>query len=224
MKKKEQATWKVYLVDDHPIVRMGIEQIVNAETDMEVCGASGNAEDALRDVSRLLPHLMIADISLSGTSGIELVRALKTRFPEVKAIILTMHDEAIYAERAIRAGARGYIMKRELSEKIVEAIRQVMAGRIFLSENMSAKFIERFAGNQPLAADSPLHNLTDRELEVFRYIGRGYSPRDIARVLNLRVKTIDAFRERLKKKLNVSSSAELTRFAVEWHIREGPFP
>jgi len=214
--KQRKDTYKIYLVDDHPIVRKGISQVIDQEDDLEVCGTADNADDTLRDVERLGPDLVIGDISLEGISGIDIIKGLKSRYPSLATMVLSMHDESIYAERALRAGARGYIMKKEASEKIVGAIRQVLDGKIYLSGEMASRLIEKCASTDQIENGSPIDLLTNRELEIFRMIGRGYKPRDIARELNLSIKTVETYRDHIKKKLNLSTAAELTRYAVEW--------
>ncbi len=214
--KQRKDTYKIYLVDDHPIVRKGISQVINQEDDLEVCGTADNADDTLRDVERLGPDLVIVDISLEGISGIDIIKGLKSRYPSLATMVLSMHDESIYAERALRAGARGYIMKKEASEKIVGAIRQVLDGKIYLSGEMASRLIEKFASTDQMENGSPIDLLTNRELEIFRMIGRGFKPRDMARELNLSIKTVETYRDHIKKKLNLSTAAELTRYAVEW--------
>ncbi len=214
--KQRKDTYKIYLVDDHPIVRKGISQVIDQEDDLEVCGTADNADDTLRDVERLGPDLVIVDISLEGISGIDIIKGLKSRYPSLATMVLSMHDESIYAERALRAGARGYIMKKEASEKIVGAIRQVLDGKIYLSGEMASRLIEKFASTDQIENGSPIDLLTNRELEIFRMIGCGYKPRDIARELNLSIKTVETYRDHIKKKLNLSTAAELTRYAVEW--------
>lgn len=212
----EQQKAKIYLVDDHPIVRKGITQVINQEEDLEVCGSTDSADQTLRDVERLKPDCVIVDISLEGISGIDIVKGLKTRYPGLYTMVLSMHDESIYAERALRAGARGYVMKKEASEKIVGAIRHVLTGKIFLSDDMSSRLLEKMATGGHEEDASPLDLLTNRELEIFRMIGRGYKPRDIAKELNLSPKTIETYRDHIKKKLNLSSASELARVAVDW--------
>ncbi len=214
--KQRKDTYKIYLVDDHPIVRKGISQVINQEDDLSVCGTADNADDTLRDVERLGPDLVIVDISLEGISGIDIIKGLKSRYPSLATMVLSMHDESIYAERALRAGARGYIMKKEASEKIVGAIRQVLEGKIYLSGEMASRLIEKFASTDQMENGSPIDLLTNRELEIFRMIGRGFKPRDMARELNLSIKTVETYRDHIKKKLNLSTAAELTRYAVEW--------
>lgn len=214
--EKEQRKARIYLVDDHPIIRKGFTQVINQESDLEVCGSADNAEDTLRDVINLKPDCVIVDVLLENASGIDIVKGLKRRFPGLCMMVLSMHDESIYAERALRAGARGYIMKKEASEKIVGAIRHVLSGKIYLSDEMSSRLLEKFTLPEQDMSDSAIDQLTDRELEVFRMIGRGYKPGDIARELNLSTKTIETYRDHIKRKIGVRTAAELTRLAVDW--------
>jgi DNA-binding NarL/FixJ family response regulator len=208
---------KVFVVDDHPIVRDGLQLLLNREDDLEVCGLAENANQAIRDIEKIKPDLVVVDISLKGgVSGIELTKGIKKRYPNLPVLVLSMHDEAIYAERAIRAGARGYIMKQEMTGAIVTAIRRIMAGKIFLSEKMTSRLLDELMFNQNTRIETPIESLTNRELEVFHLIGEGNRTRDIAKKLNLSVKTIDTYRLRIKTKLNVKNSTELVKLAIEW--------
>ncbi|MCP4129646.1 MAG: response regulator transcription factor [bacterium] len=208
---------KIFIVDDHPIVCDGLKQLLEREDDMEVCGVAENANEAISAIKKKDPDLVVADISLKGgISGIELTKGIKNRYPSVPVLVLSMHDEALYAERAIRAGARGYIMKHEMTGIIVKAIRQIIEGKIFLSEKMTSRFLDGLMYNQANKIGATIETLTDRELEVFQLVGHGHSTREIARKLNLSVKTIDTYRLRIKTKLNLKSSTELVKLAIEW--------
>ncbi|MFN3397693.1 MAG: response regulator [Sulfurimicrobium sp.] len=210
---------KVLIVDDHPIVRQGIAQLINQEADLAACCEAGNAQEALDIMERGMPDILLVDISLDGVSGIELVKILKSRHPQIPALVISMHDESLYAERALRAGARGYIMKQEATEKMLAAIRQVISGDIYLSERMQAKILQRVLGGDG-GGLSPIDLLSDRELEVFRLIGRGLATRHIARELNRSVKTVETHRAHLKDKLGLKNAAELARYAVQWVEQE----
>jgi len=208
---------KIYLVDDHPVVTKGIALVLNEEPDLVVCGSSDDIDHVLRDINNMKPDLVVVDISLKEANGLDLVKALKTRYPNLKTMILSMHDESLYAERALKSGARGYLMKNEVSETIVDAVREVLGGGIYLSKKMSIRLLQRYVVSDKEDSRDPMDLLTNRELEVFRYIGQGYAPREIASNLGLKVKTIETYRERIKQKLDVSSSSEMNRYAISWY-------
>lgn len=206
---------RIFILDDHPIVRQGIGEMINDESDMTVCGESDNYQEAMGVVESLKPDVILVDISLSGSSGLEFLKSLKIQYPDCKALILSMHDETLYAERALREGARGYIMKQEATEKIMDAIRHVMKGQIYLSDHMMERILEKKYGG--ISADaSPIEALSDRELEVFRMIGEGISTSLIAKQLHRSVKTIETYRARIKVKLNLKNNMELIRLAMNW--------
>ena len=210
---------RVLIVDDHPIVRQGIAQLINQEEDFSTCYEAADAQEALDIMASCAADILLVDISLEGVSGIELVKTLKSRHPKTPALVVSMHDENLYAERALRAGARGYIMKQEATAKVLAAIRRVMGGEIYLSENIQAKILQRvFRGDE--SALSPIDLLSDRELEVFLLIGRGFATSDIARELNRSVKTVETHRAHLKSKLCIKNSAELVHYAVQWAEQE----
>ena len=206
---------KIFIVDDHPIVRQGLVQMVNGENDMIVVGEGEDAYGSLRLIRNAKPDLVLLDISLKDSDGIELVKELKAQEPELPALILSMHDESLYAERALRAGARGYIMKQEAPAMLVSAMRCVLGGEIYVSEKMSAALLQRMVGGSAKKQGAlPLDRLTDREMEVFRMIGSGKPVREIAENLFLSVKTVEAHREHIKEKLGFKTSAELLRYAI----------
>lgn len=206
---------RIFILDDHPIVRQGIGEMINDEADMTVCGESDNYQEAMGVVESLKPDVILVDISLNGSSGLEFLKSLKIHNPDCKALILSMHDETLYAERALREGARGYIMKQEATEKIMDAIRHVMKGQIYLSDHMMERILEKKYGG--ISADaSPIEALSDRELEVFRMIGEGISTSLIAKQLHRSVKTIETYRARIKVKLNLKNNMELIRLAMNW--------
>jgi len=208
---------RIFLVDDHPLVREWLTNLIHQQSDLLVCGEAESAPHALEAVTKLRPEIAIVDISLKGASGIELIKNIRAVAPEVAMIVLSMHDEGLYAERALRAGARGYIMKRETAKKVIAAIRQVLAGKLYLSESMRVHFAEKFADGDPPATSLPIHELSDRELEVFQLLGQGYETRQIAASLNISMKTVQAFCARIKEKLTLTSATELLREAVRWH-------
>ncbi len=207
---------KLLIVDDHPMMREGLAQLINHEPDLTVCGEAGSANEALELVVKLKPDLVLVDISLPDKSGLELIKDLHALHPGVKMLVISMHDESLHAERALRAGARGYIMKQEGGEKLSEAIRQVLAGHIYVSGKMSARILEVFSGQRTKASRSPIERLTDREFEVFSFIGQGIGTREIARRLSLSIKTIEVHRANIKQKLGLKGATELVRHAVRW--------
>jgi DNA-binding NarL/FixJ family response regulator len=207
---------RVLLVDDHPILRRGLAQLINGETDMMVCGEAEDSPKAFEAIGTLSPDIAVVDISLKSGNGIELIKNVKARYPELPMLVLSMHDESLYAERALRAGGRGYIMKEEAIEQVLVAIRRVLNGEIFLSEKMKSKMLQQFATGRSKTYTSPIETLTDRELEVFRLIGEGHSTRQIASELHLSVRTVEAYREYIKTKLNLKNSTELVQHAFHW--------
>jgi DNA-binding NarL/FixJ family response regulator len=207
---------KVLLVDDHPILRQGLARLINAEADLVVCGEAEDAARAFDAVGVLSPDVAVIDISLKGSNGIELTKNIKARYPSLPILVLSMHDESLYAERALRAGALGYIMKEEASEQVLVGIRRVLVGEIFLSERMKAKMLQQMASGRAKTITSPIELLTDRELEVFRLIGEGHSTRQIAAQLHLSVRTVEAYREYIKAKLGLKNSTELIQHAFHW--------
>lgn len=220
---------KVLIVDDHPIVRQGIAQLINRESDLEVCYEAGDAEQAIEAICKCSGNgsngcatdIAIVDMSLPGLSGIELIKTLRVRYPNLPVLVISMHDESLYAERALRAGAKGYIMKQEATEKVLAAIRQILHGEIYISDKMRSKILQRIIDNRFDAPSSPVSRLSDKELEVLRLIGRGLRTSDIASELHRSVKTVEAHRAHIKDKLNLKNAAELVRFAVQWIESEG---
>lgn len=206
---------KVYIVDDHPIFRKGLAQLINEEKDLTVCGEAESVDEALREIGRLCPHLVIVDITLRDRSGLELVREINQRWNGLPILVISMHDEAVYAERVLRAGALGYIMKEEMTGKVVQAIRQVLQGKIYASESM----VETMLGKvifKPSAPENPVEALSDRELEVFQLTGKGCGRKEIAGMLHVSVKTVGTYKENIKKKLDLKNSTELMKHAIEW--------
>jgi DNA-binding NarL/FixJ family response regulator len=217
-RKKQAATQhKVLIVDDHPIVRRGLSQLLDQETEFSVCGEAGSATEALDILDRARPDVVLVDITLEGVSGIELIKTIHQRQPEMPMLVLSMHDENLYAERALRAGAKGYIMKQEASEKVVTAIRTVLRGELYVSQNIASRMLEEFVGG--LGTDNRrfgVDRLSDRELEVFEWLGHGLSTSDIADKLHLSVKTIETYRAHIKDKLKLKNATELVHHAVHW--------
>ncbi|MEN6337372.1 MAG: response regulator transcription factor [Phycisphaerales bacterium] len=206
----------VLIVDDHPIVRQGLAQLINQETDLLVCGQAEDAHQAMQAIRDLKPNMVIVDISLKDTSGVELIKDLKVQYPELPVLTLSMHDEAIYGERALRAGARGYIMKQEATEKVFTAIRRVLACEVYVSDMMAAKMVSKLVGGVSKKPASAIESLSDRELEVFRMIGEGFNTREMADRLHLSVKTIETYRAHIKDKLALQDASELLRSAIQW--------
>lgn len=207
---------RVLIVDDHPIMRHGLAQLIDAQLDLEVCARAGTAAEALETVSGSRAQLALVDISLPDRNGLELLKDFQAHHPELQVLMVSMHDESLYAERALRAGARGYIMKEEAGEKLIEAIYTVLDGRIYVSGEMSARIIETFSGNRGGALRESLGQLSDRELEVFEEIGHGKATREVAEMLGISARTVDSHRAHIKKKLGLKDAGELVRHAVRW--------
>ncbi|MGA3172653.1 MAG: response regulator transcription factor [Chthoniobacteraceae bacterium] len=208
---------RILIVDDHPLFRHGIGDLINAEADLEVCGEADNAPSALDSIRSLAPDLVTIDISLRGANGIELLKSIKAEHPKLPLLVLSMHDENLYALRALRAGARGYIMKQEALDRVMSAIRQVLQGELYVSPSMSGRMIEEFVqGGSGNTSGSIADKLTDRELEILQLIGQGHGVQQIARELNLSAKTVETHRAHVKEKLNFQTARELARFAVQW--------
>jgi DNA-binding NarL/FixJ family response regulator len=207
---------RILLVDDHPLLRQGIGQIVNAEPDLVVCAEAEDRAGALAEAERARPDLAVVDLSLKNERGLELLKDFKVQFPALLTLVLSMHDEALYAERALRAGARGYVMKREASEKVLAAIRCVLAGEVFVSEKIKGGILDKITGRRETVAGSPLAGLTDRELEVLVLVGQGYGVRQIGERLHISPKTVEAHRANLKTKLKLDTGEELLQHAIRW--------
>jgi DNA-binding NarL/FixJ family response regulator len=207
---------RIFVVDDHPIVRKGLAQLINQEPDLVVCGEADNAETALELLKKAKPDLALVDISLRGIDGIELTKLIRARFSNVPVLVVSMHDESLFAERALRVGARGYIMKQEAIEKMMEAIRKVLRGELYVSERVSANIVKRFVDGKAEGASSPEQLLSDREMEVFQLIGQGFGTRQIADQLHVSVKTVETYRANIKEKLSLRNAAELMKHAVHW--------
>lgn len=207
---------RILIVDDHPIFRQGVAQIIQHEPDMIVCAEAETCEQALAALAHEPPDLVILDIMLKGASGLELVKWIKAEYPEVPTFVLSMHDETFYAERALRAGARGYVMKEEASRQVMTAIRKVLAGELYVSPSIGFHIVQKFLDGEECSPRSPVEMLSDRELEVLELIGRGFGTRQIATKLYLSIKTIESHRAHIKNKLGFKTAPEMVRFAVEW--------
>ncbi|MDX2226799.1 MAG: response regulator transcription factor [Verrucomicrobiae bacterium] len=206
---------KVLIIDDHSIVRMGIRSLIDREEDLAVCGEGESVPHAIELFEKHKPELVTVDISIPG-NGLELIKDLIVRNPKVLVLVLSMHDENIYAERALKAGAKGYLSKDLAGELLITALRKVLAGQVYLSESMTSRLLSRMAGGQPEVEESPIHDLSDRELQVFNLIGRGFPTRRIAQELNLSVKTVETYREHIKHKLALPDSSALMTMAIDW--------
>jgi DNA-binding NarL/FixJ family response regulator len=207
---------RILIVDDHPMTREGLVHVINHQPDLVVCGEAESAAQALDILDSSRPNLLLIDITLPGKSGLELIKDVKAMQPELLMLVISMHDESLYADRVLRAGARGYITKHEGGEKLIEAIRRVLSGKIYVSESMSAHILEIFSGGQTGLDRSSIEKLSDREFEVFESLGDGLSSQQIAKRLHLSAKTVDAHRANIKTKLNIKTTAELISFAARW--------
>jgi DNA-binding NarL/FixJ family response regulator len=207
---------RVVVVDDHPLFRERLCQLINNEQDMEICGEADSAEQALQILREMSPNLAIVDITLKTSSGLELIKSIRALSIGVPVLVLSMHDESLYAERALRAGATGYITKSEEAGQVLRAVRSVLAGKIYLSEEMTSGFLKSLASTGAKSVARPLDRLTDRELQVLDLIGRGRTSREIAEVLKLGVATVDTYRARIKEKMNFRNAMELQHFAIRW--------
>jgi len=212
---------RILIVDDHPLVRSGLRVLIDDEPDLQVCGEAADADEAIRTLDARKPDLVIIDLSLKGSSGLELIKRIKSRAPDVKMLVSSMHDESLYAERVLNAGAMGYINKQEAMEKVIEAIRGILQGRVFLSSAMSDRFLQRLTKDQKSQEQSAVGSLSDRELQVFELIGRGLATSAIAGQLHLSVKTVETHREKIKSKLKLTTATELTKHAVQWVLEQG---
>jgi DNA-binding NarL/FixJ family response regulator len=211
---------RVFVVDDHPIVRQGLALLINRESDLAVCGEAEDAQSAIQTLATAKPDIMVVDISLNGPDGLDLLKDVRMRFPELPVLILSMHDESIYAERALRAGAQGYIMKQEATEKVLVALRRILGHEIYVSERIANRMLQRYIGSPAADRPSSVADLTDRELEVFRLIGEGHSTRQIAEELHISVKTVESYQAHIKEKLSLRSARELVQHAIQWNISE----
>lgn len=213
---KTAARTRVFVVDDHPLVREWLASLINHQADLSVCGEAGSAGAALAALAAANPDVVIVDLSLGGRSGLELIKDIRASHPHAAVLVLSMHDEDLYAERALRAGARGYIMKREATKNVILAIRRIQEGKIYVSERLASALAERLVTGLPAGTESPVARLSDRELEVYRLLGEGRATRQIAEQLHLSAKTVQAYCARIKEKLGLSTGTELLREAMRW--------
>jgi DNA-binding NarL/FixJ family response regulator len=219
--KSKSAAKKVLIVDDHPMMRQGLAQLIDNEEDLKVVAEADTGGQGLDIVVEQKLDLAVLDISLPDRNGLELIKDIRSVKPELPVLVVSMHDEALYAERVLRAGARGYIMKQEGGKKLLQAIRQVLTGQIYVSEKMSARILETFSGRKPEQSASPVAKLSDREFEVFQLIGQGKGTKEIAQHLNLSVKTVEVHRAKIKEKLSLLTATDLVRYAVRWAEAQG---
>jgi DNA-binding NarL/FixJ family response regulator len=215
--KESGVRRKVFIVDDHPIVRQGLAQLINHENDLTVCGEAAGVKEARAGIGTAEPDIVIVDLSLRDSDGLELIKDIRSKYRQLPVLVLSMHDESIYAERLLSAGANGYIMKQAAADQLLIALRRVLGGGIYVSEQVGASMIERFAVSGARQQADPIERLSNRELQVLNLIGRAKTTRQIADDLNLSVKTVESHRQRIKKKLNLTSSPQLVQFAVNWY-------
>ncbi len=211
---------RILVVDDHPIVRQGLALLINREPDLVVCGEAEEAQGALHVLSSSRPDVLIVDISLNGPDGLDLLKTIRTTHPTLPVLILSMHDESIYAERALRAGANGYIMKQEATEKVLVAVRRILSGEIYVSDRIANKMLKHYITGAGTLRNSSIADLSDRELEVFRLIGEGHGTRQIAEELHLSIKTVESYQAHIKEKLSLRSARELMQHAIQWSMNE----
>jgi DNA-binding NarL/FixJ family response regulator len=210
---------RVFLIDDHPIVRQGLALFIDREPDLMVCGEADGAASALQAIRDAVPDFIVLDISLDGPDGLELLKVVRSEYPSLPVLILSMHDESAYAERALRAGANGYIMKQEATEKVLTAIRQILRGDVYLSDRLTKRMLQQFVHGTVPPRD-PLANLSDRELEVYRLIGAGHGTRQIADELHVSTKTVESYQAHIKEKLSLRNARELVQHAIESSVNE----
>jgi DNA-binding NarL/FixJ family response regulator len=215
-KRDQPKAKRIVIVDDHPLFRKGLEQLINSNNGIAVCGEAGNAAQAMPVIRQLEPNLVIVDLSLPGANGIELIKNIRAEFPNLLILVLSMHDESLYALRSLRAGAQGYVMKQEALENVITAINQLFSGRPYLSSAMSAQLITQYSKPADESETDVVDRLSDRELEVLELIGKGREVREIAKELHLSPKTVETHRTHIKEKLNLANARQVARFAVQW--------
>ena len=211
---------KVFVLDDHPIVRQGLALLINQEPDLVVSGQAEEAHSALKGIAACRPDIVIVDISLSGPDGLDVIKTIRATDTALPVLVLSMHEETVYAERALRAGANGYIMKQEAPEKVLVALRRILNREIYVSERIASKMLRQYVSGTAVGKQSPVSDLTDRELEVFRLIGEGHGTRQIAEELHVSVKTVESYQAHIKEKLSLRSARELVQHAIQWAIDE----
>jgi DNA-binding NarL/FixJ family response regulator len=221
-KAQNQAVTKkrILVVDDHPIVRQGLALMINREPDLVVCGEAEEATGAMHVLASSHPDVLIVDISLNGPDGIDLLKNIRISYPTLPVLILSMHDEMVYAERALRAGANGYIMKQEATENVLVAVRRIVSGEIYVSTRIANQMLKHYITGSGTLRNSSIADLSDRELEVFRLIGEGHGTRQIAEELHLSVKTVESYQAHIKEKLSLRSARELMQHAIRWNMNE----
>ena len=212
---------QVFVVDDHPIVRQGLALLINQQPDLSVCGEAEDAQSALESLASLKPDILVVDISLQGPDGLDLLKAIRSRDADLPVLILSMHDETVYAERALRAGAQGYIMKQEATEQVLIALRRILSHDVYVSDRIASRMLQRYIGTSKADCAASMTELTDRELEVFRLIGEGHSTRQIAIELHLSIKTVESYQAHIKEKLALRTSRELVQHAIHWAVNQG---
>ncbi len=211
---------RVLLVEDHALVRRGMSELIEQEPDLAICGEADDAPSAFQMIAKLLPDVVVVDLTLKEGSGIELIKQAKASFPNIKFLVASMHDEKVYAERVLSAGAMGYVSKQDPADTIIEAIRRILKGRVYLSDRMADRVLHRLVDGHEAVETSSVESLSDRELQVFEMMGRGMPPREIAEKLHLSTKTIDTYRQRIKEKLNLASGHEVMRHAMQWALEQ----
>lgn len=214
------AKTRIFIVDDHPLLRRGLAELINREPDMVFCGEAEDSPSAIKAISQIKPDLVIVDISLKGYNGIELIKNIKAFDSKIMILVLSMHDESIYAMRVLKAGAKAYVMKQEVVDKVMEAVRRIRAGKVFVSERVASRMLDQVVVGGDPAPDSPVDLLSDRELEIVNMIGSGLPTREIAGKLHISIKTVESHRARIKEKLNLQNAIQLVQFCVRW-VEEG---
>jgi DNA-binding NarL/FixJ family response regulator len=214
------AKTRIFIVDDHPLLRRGLAELINREPDMTFCGEAEDSPSAIKAISQIKPDLVIVDISLKGYNGIELIKNIKAFDSKIQVLVLSMHDESIYAMRVLKAGAKAYVMKQEVVDKVMEAVRRIRAGKVFVSERVASRMLDQVVVGGDPAPDSPVDLLSDRELEIVNMIGSGLPTREIAAKLHISIKTVESHRARIKEKLNLQNAIQLVQFCVRW-VEEG---
>jgi len=216
LSKSKHRKYKVFIVDDHPLMREGLARLINLQPDLSVCGEAPTTHQALKSIPVLKPDIVVLDLTLAGSNGLDLIKDMKSRSIKSFILVLSMHDESLYAERALRAGAKGYIMKEEASKEVLKAIHCILAGDIYLSKKMAARMLHKIAGGQSNEKTLPEGALSDRELQVFQSIGQGRGTRQIAEELHISAKTVESYRAHIKVKMDLKNAHELTQHAVHW--------
>ncbi len=211
---------RIFIVDDHPLLRRGLAELINREVDMVFCGEAEDSPSAMKSIAQIKPDLVIVDISLKGYNGIELIKNIKAFDPKIQVLVLSMHDESVYAMRVLKAGAKAYVMKQEVVDKVMEAVRRIRAGKVFVSERVASRMLDQVVVGGDPAPDSPVDLLSDRELEIVNMIGSGLPTREIAAKLHISIKTVESHRARIKEKLNLQNAIQLVQFCVRW-VEEG---